>query len=492
MRGKRNWRNSSSMGMSMWLVFVLTLFSILIILLHMSFSTISISISNSLILKSQSHLTTSSQAPLLPVPPEKPRGKIRNESKLDQLSSRPKPLVTQISCDRTPSRYDLCQISGPTVVDPFTSTFLTMGRTAPNKSTMVEKIKPYPRKFEGLIMARIKEVTLISGPPGPPCKVHHRVPALVFSAGGYTGNFYHDFNDGFIPLFITVNTILLDQDFQIVITEGPDWWTSKYADLLRMFSKHPIITLKHDTATHCFPSVHLGLITHGLMTINQTLLPNSKTYLDFHGLLHEAYSGHHNQISMPKRPNRRPCLVLVSRNGNTGRRIINQKEMIREIKRVGFDVIVFDPSAKTSLHDSYALISSSHCVIGVHGAGLTHSLFLRPGSVFVQIVPIGVEWAADVFFGRVGRGLNLEYIEYRIRVEESSLVDKYGKDSLLLKDPHALQNKGWPTKTMDIYLKEQNVKLDLVRFKGYLKEAYRKAYKFMRTHRFPPKRKQKY
>ena len=86
----------------------------------------------------------------------------------------------------------------------------------------------------------------------------------------------HAFNDGFIPLFITVNTVFPNgQDFIIVLTEGPDWWAPRYADIINVYTKHPIIFLKNETMTHCFPSAHIGLISHGFMAINQTLLPNS-------------------------------------------------------------------------------------------------------------------------------------------------------------------------------------------------------------------------
>ncbi|KAJ7943394.1 putative Glycosyltransferase [Quillaja saponaria] len=278
-----------------------------------------------------SPISNSNNLSLFPIkaPSERPRGKVEVEKKGDPLalqSWQQTTVTTEISCNRSRLRYDLCKIDGPTVLDPTTATFFAMGPTSSTNPPLVEKIRPYPRKFEDFIMGQIKNITLISGSPSPLCEVQHNVPALVFTAGGYTGNFYHDFNDGFIPLFITVNTILFDQDFVIVVSEAPDWWSR---------------------------------------------------------------------------------------------------------------------------------------------------------AVLVQIVPIGVEWAADVYFGRVARGLSLEYMEYKIGVEESSLVDKYGKDNLLLKDPHALQKNGWPAEIMDIYLREQNVKLDLVRFKEYLVEAYKKAKKFM-------------
>ncbi|KAB1208068.1 EGF domain-specific O-linked N-acetylglucosamine transferase [Morella rubra] len=398
----------------------------------------------------------------------------------DPLSPKPlqSPLERRIRCDRTPLRYDLCSVDGPTVLDPTRSIFFALGPTNSTQIPFVEKIRPYPRKYENFIMSRIKNITLVSGATrSPPCQIQHEAPALVFAAGGYTGNFYHDFNDGFIPLFITVNTILPDQDFVIVVSEAPHWWSSKYAKLLHAFSKHPIISLESDTSTHCFPSAKVGLISHGFMTINQTLMPNSKTYIHFRGLLDKAFGQNHAHISKPSKS--RPRLILMSRSGTTGRRIVNQKEVIKAIQDAGFRVTVLKPMAKTSLLESYALINSSHAMIGVHGAALTHSLFLRPGSVFMQVIPIGVDWAADAFFGRVARGLDLEYVEYKIGVEESSLVDKYGKDSMLLNDPVAFRKNGWPTGIMDIYLKEQNVILDMVRFRGYLKKAYKKAKKFM-------------
>ncbi|KAM1085599.1 hypothetical protein ACFX2B_011222 [Malus domestica] len=196
----------------------------------------------------------------------------------------------------------------------------------------VGKVQPYPRKFEGFIMSRIKNITLTSRPQSPSCKVQHNVSALVFSAGGYTGNFFHDFDDGFVPLFITVNTIFPDQDIVIVVSEAPYWWPSRFC------------------------------------------VYSSGSDWDQLGCI---------------------CLYRDSR------------------------------------------------------------------------------------FGRGARSLNLEYSEYKIGVNESSLVDKYGKENFLLKDPSALLKKGWPSEFMKIYIKEQNVKLDLERFKSCLKEAYTKAKRFV-------------
>lgn len=169
----------------------------------------------------------------------------------------------------------------------------------------------------------------------------------------------------------------------------------------------------------------------------------------------------------------------MSRTGDVGRVLLNQEEIKGEAEKLGFDVVVFEPSPRISLGSAYDLINSSHTMIGIHGAALTHSLFLRPGSVFIQVVPLGVGWLAEVCFGKAAREMGLEYAEYRIIAEESSLVEKYGRDEMVIRDPVGFRGKSWSKNVMDVYLKEQNVRLDLDRFRGYLKQAYRKSRKFM-------------
>ncbi|GAV61112.1 DUF563 domain-containing protein [Cephalotus follicularis] len=409
---------------------------------------------------------------------------VAEEERLKQNATRKKkPLVShearQIRCDYSHKKYDLCSINGPTVLDPTTSTFYTANSTSQAPPFHVLKIRPYPRKWETSIMATIKELTLTSGPPPPSstCQVQHNAPALVFSAGGYTGNFFHDFNDGFIPLYITVSSIYPNQDFVLVISQASDWWVHKYAEVLRAFSKHhPIVNLDKDTATHCFTSATIGLMSHGFMTIDSKLIPSSKTLSHFRAFLGKAYD--QGQTHHPDSESR-PRLVLASRTGDVGRVILNQAELKWVAQDVGFDVVVFEPRSSDSLREAYALINSSHVMVGVHGAALTHSLFLRPGSVLVQVVPLGTQWVAEVCFANPAKDLGLVYMEYKIGAEESSLVGKYDKNDVVIKDPVAFQGNYWSTAVMSIYLREQNVKLNLDRFREYLKKAYKEAKKLM-------------
>ncbi|CAK7326156.1 unnamed protein product [Dovyalis caffra] len=375
--------------------------------------------------------------------------------------TRPKRSIT---CDCSHKSYDLCSINGPTALDPVASTLSLIDPTNSTPPNFIVKTHPYPRKLDAAAASRVKELILTSSPPKFPCGVAHKSPALVFSTGGYTGNFFHEFSDGFIPLYITINSFFPDQDVILVITNWKSWWARKYADLLPHFTRHPIINMDNQiTTTHCFPSATVGLVKHGHMAVDPTSLPHPKTLLDFQQLLKKAYYNQgdddHVLMSNKSTASARPQLVLANRKGNVGRVIWNLKEVIMAIKKVGFNVIVFEPKADTPLVNSFRLIHESHALVAVHGAAITHLLFQRPGAVLAGI-------------------LGLNYMKYEIGVEESSLADKlYGTNDLVLKDPEAFVGKNW-TKAR-VYLKTQNVKLDIVRFRGFLKKAFKKAKRFM-------------
>ncbi|KAL8142330.1 hypothetical protein V2J09_015362 [Rumex salicifolius] len=387
------------------------------------------------------------------------------EMVLDPNSNVPSSTPAGITCDRTHFRYDLCGINGQAILDPTESTLYSIGPTR-----KLEKVKPYPRKWEN-VMAKINDVKLRTGPIGPKCAVHHNSPALMFSAGGHTGNFFHDFNDGILPIFITLNNLsMVDRDVILVVDNARDWWVHKYADIIRAFTKHPIINLENENLTHCFPRAFVGLISHGYMTVDQNALSGVRL-VNFHSFLRNALYSHEvgPTLSNPKWVRRRrPKLVWLDRTGSIGRAMLNQEKACAVAEEVGFDVIMYHPTKSFSLRKAYEIISMSHAMIGVHGASLTHMLFLRKGSVVVQGLPLGLEQVGQVCFRQAARDVGLEYMEYKLWYNES-------RESHI-KDPQGfLEKNGWDQELLQIYLREQDVKLDLIRFRVYMEKVYKKA-----------------
>ncbi|KAK9107386.1 hypothetical protein Syun_023397 [Stephania yunnanensis] len=390
-----------------------------------------------------------------------------------------------ISCNRSSDTYDVCTLNGPTILDPTVSTAYLVDPYAPTPILISEKIRPYPRKWENDTMSLISELSLATAPTyyTPTCDVQHYASALIFSAGGYNGNLFHDFNDGLLPLFITTRSVFTDWDPVLVILNCRDWWLTKYAELLHQFTRYPIVNLDKETKIHCFPSATVGLISHGYMTVDPVQMPRSENLLSFRALLGTAYEQQEldgndcgTYLSSSRTSPSRPRLVLVERTGDVGRVMLNQADVVQLAEMLGFEVIVFDPTKCRSLGEAYGLLNRTHALMGVHGGALTHAMFLRPGAVFVQVVPIGIDWLAEACFGKAAREMGLEYIEYKIDASESSL--KSGNENFVSKNP-VFGNANDLFNATNIYLKNQDVKLDLGKVEKFLTDAYHKAESFM-------------
>lgn len=330
---------------------------------------------------------------------------------------------------------------------------------------------------------------MTTAPSNASCAVTHNSPVLVFSAGAWPRNFYHDFNENFIPLFITVDRFFPDHDFVIGIFNCSGWWLRHYIDLLSSYTRHQIINLDEEKAVHCFPSAIIGLISHGASIVDPTLQRghHPKTLHDFRSFIAATYSKSHashaplrNETnvdysppllppSLPWRLEGRPRLVLLNRKG--ARTILNIDKVYQAALEVGFDAVVYEPSRETSLHEDFRLIDSSHALIAVHGAGLTNMLFLRKGSVLMQLAPKESDWLGSLFYGKMAVRLGLEYMVYDLGEDESLLgMDKATKERLA-REGGILKNWVW--------YKDLKIKLDVHRFKKYLKRAYKKAKIFM-------------
>lgn len=66
--------------------------------------------------------------------------------------------------------------------------------------------------------------------------------------------------------------------------------------------------------------------------------------------------------------------------------------------------------------------------------------------------------------------MKLNYLQYEIVEDESTLIDLYPRDDPIFTDPMSIHKRGWH-ELDKIYLGQQNVKLDVVRFRPFLEKA---------------------
>lgn len=109
--------------------------------------------------------------------------------------------------------------------------------------------------------------------------------------------------------------------------------------------------------------------------------------------------------------------------------------------------------------------------MGVHGAGLTNIVFLPENAILIQVVPFGMlEWASRASFEDPAKNMNIKYLDYKIKVEESTLIQQFPADHEVLRDPSANGKQG-SVAFRSIYLDKQNVTLDVERFRPTLVKA---------------------
>ncbi|PAN26471.1 hypothetical protein PAHAL_5G014300 [Panicum hallii] len=384
-----------------------------------------------------------------------------------------------ICCDRSSVHTDVCFMAGDVRTGAASLSLLLFPphdhhqhQAPPNgtSSTEEERVRPYPRKWERLIMAKVPEVRLRVARPEEEaaaehrCDVRHDAPLLVMSAGGYTGNLFHAFNDGFLPSWLTVQH--LRRRVVLGVLSYNPWWAGTFSEIISGLSDYHVVDLVHDKRTHCFPGAIVGTRFHGVLVVDPARLRDNKTIVDFHQLLADAYEKPkaEQQGRSSSTSSIRPRLGIVSRKGT--RVIENQAAVARLASSIGFDVDVLETATGLPLSAWYASVSACDALVGVHGADLTKFLFLRPGRAsLAQIAPLGVSAIARDCFGGPAARMGVAYEQYEVGGEESSLARRYAADDVVVADPErAKREKGGWGLVARVYLGGQNVSLDLGRF----------------------------
>lgn len=74
--------------------------------------------------------------------------------------------------------------------------------------------------------------------------------------------------------------------------------------------------------------------------------------------------------------------IFITRSKALKRRIINEDKLLQILKKFNFDVLVFEDM---SFDEQYKCIAESNLLVSLHGAGLTHMLWLKKNSKVLEI-----------------------------------------------------------------------------------------------------------
>ncbi|KAJ6970051.1 alpha-1,3-arabinosyltransferase XAT3-like [Populus alba x Populus x berolinensis] len=368
-------------------------------------------------------------------------------------------------------RSEFCEIKGDIRIDGSSSTAFIVSSetdilTAENTSWI---IRPYARKeaLEEKDFARKWSVKLVTDRPDiARCTRNHSVPAILFSVGGYSGNFFHAFTDILVPLYSTAQPF--NREVQFLITNRKPRWIAKFKTLLEALSGYEIIDIDDRHDIHCFQSLTIGLKgrNNKELSIDSSTSPYSMK--EFRQFLRSSYSL--KKITAAKireGDKRKPRLLIIPRKRS--RAFTNVGEIAKLAESLSYQVIVAEPGS--DVLGFAKIINSCDVVMGVHGAGLTNMVFLPENAILIQVVPFGrAEWTSRVSFEDPAKDMKIRYLGYKIKVEESTLMQQYPDDHVVLRDPSAIWKQGWLA-FRSIYLDKQNVTLDVNRFRPTLVKA---------------------
>ncbi|XP_055825204.1 alpha-1,3-arabinosyltransferase XAT2-like [Solanum dulcamara] len=374
-------------------------------------------------------------------------------------------------CNVTHPRADLCEMNGDIRIHGNSSTiFFVSIDQEENKSW---NIRPYARKGDNRAMDSVTNLIvkkLHISQQIPICTRNYTVPAVVFSTKGYAGNHFHDFTDVLIPLFQTSRRF--NGEVQFLITNKMPWWIKKFKPVLQRLSKYEVIDIDKEKDVLCCPSMTIGLKANKEFSINTS--ESHYTMMDFTKFLKSTYSLKRKfAVRLKKNADdhgrkNKPRLLIISRRRT--RRFTNVEEIVTLARSLGFKVVVEETGE--NLAQVAKKVNSFDVLMGVHGAGLTNMVFLPENATVIQIVGLGMEWVSKEDFQIPAIDMNLKYLGYKISVNESSLIQQYPLEHHVLKNApgNMISPKGWAS-YRKIYLDQQDIKIDVNRFRGTLLKA---------------------
>lgn len=334
-----------------------------------------------------------------------------------------------------------------------------------NQSVQETIIRPYARQEDAILLKTVAPVRVLHGittSPPPRCQYNHRVPAVIFSSSGFTGNLFHEINEIIIPLFIT--TSIFKSRVQFILEDYKPSFVRKYTKILTRLTSNEIINPNSNQSIHCFPGAVIGLKFHSHLAVNPSEIPTGLSMRNFKQFLRESFDLKYSHISQIQTP----TVMLISRTKT--RRILNEDDVVAMMEDLGFRVMIVRRAKVIANLDVFsAMINACSVLVGAHGAGLTNELFLPDGSVMIQLDLIGLEWAARTYYGDPAREMGVKYLRYRIEAEESSLLKVFGSSNhTAIVDPgRAFSMQAGK----EVYLNGQNVRINVRRFRDTMVEA---------------------
>ncbi|KAJ3227530.1 hypothetical protein HK099_001681 [Clydaea vesicula] len=158
-----------------------------------------------------------------------------------------------------------------------------------------------------------------------------------------------------------------------------------------------------------------------------------------------------------------PVMTLILRDGNT-RRIINEKKLVLILKKLPVKLGVYR-FGTMSFSDQMAIMDQTNILMTMHGAALTHLLFLRKNSFVIEMFPYGFR---KTVFNNMARIMGHKYLFWQNTHLNNTVFDyKYVEEhkfSNLSKEEIVSKPINWRNMDSKNYWRNQDTKIEFGEF----------------------------
>ena len=238
---------------------------------------------------------------------------------------------------------------------------------------------------------------------------------------------YHHFCD-FVNIYVSqhVNGSGLSTDINIVhwITGSKHYDDHHFTDVWDVFTQHPIINLRQYKGKRvCFKDVVFSIPPRRIDALfyNVPVIPHCNR-----SKLVRSFSNHilHRLGVSRDTNNRNNTRVTFLVRGTAWRRIINQEELHNAMKSVPNVTVTMIDFSTLSFTEQLKVVVNTDILVSIHGAGLTHILFLQEGSAVLELY----HCENPNCYSRLSQLSNIKYFTIDDRSKFESVEKKKGKE----------------------------------------------------------------
>ncbi|KAJ3334337.1 hypothetical protein HDU76_000030 [Blyttiomyces sp. JEL0837] len=168
----------------------------------------------------------------------------------------------------------------------------------------------------------------------------------------------------------------------------------------------------------------------------------------------------------------KPKVTLILRDGKI-RKILNEKEVIALLKALPVKLSVYQFGTLT-LKQQIEIVDSTDIFITMHGAALTHILFLRPGAHVIELFPFAFR---KVIYQNLARILGVKYLFWQnTRISDTVFNWKFINENRVTDMPLDRVSRlpiNWYNMDSKNFWRNQDTNVNLVEFANVVKTAIR-------------------